>query len=788
MHRTALRASAFLLAAGLFLPGIHSPARAVPIGDLHCNDSQGRPRAPYNVGTAVAISGIVTAGTSTFAPTRTEIFVQDATGGIMVFKSTATTTYLIGDSCTFNGTIDHYRGMTEVVLGTYTVHSHGHQVPEPRTVTCSQVANQFGPPPNYCEPEEGMLIRLHGVTYTGTWANNQVVTLHDATGTCDMYIDTDTGVGSIPPPEGRFDLIGCLKQFSGFSPPFNTGYEVLPRMPADVIPLPGPGFTRDPEEFDITPTSVRITWQTDFPSDSKIEYGYSDYTVGTVYDPAMVTEHSVTLTGLEPAKIHLYRVTSTNEDGETAVGGLRFCSGSRSSGDIQVYFNKSVETNLALGTPAQGNTDFIPPLVNRINAAQHSIDVAIYSFDMAGPADALIAAHQRGVAIRFVTDNRDNLQDQVIRISQAGIQVILDDFGPNNAGSGLMHDKFWVFDHRLDSDPANDYVLTGSWNVTYEGTYTDAQNLMVIQDESVAEIYTAEIDEMWGSTSNTPNGNTSRFGLNKLDDTPKKVVIDGRPARIYFGPSDNTMPRLSETILNSESSAHFSILTFTRIDVANALLDRFENVPGYPVRGVFDSAETGNASSQYKNLKGIGDYPWNPPADVWLDTEPGSLHHKYIILDVNKHGLQPTVNTGSSNWSNAANNENDENILIIEDFGIANQYYQEFAARYHAAGGSADLTVDVPDGIAADPTRVNVSPNPAMGRLVIVVRPAQAGVIEVVMTDISGRWIGANEIEAGAPGSEARMEWDCTGLTAGFYFLRIAGAGLDEQRRLTVLK
>jgi hypothetical protein len=246
------------------------------------------------------------------------------------------------------------------------------------------------------------------------------------------------------------------------------------------------------------------------------------------------------------------------------------------------------------------------------------------------------------------------------------------------------------------------------------------------------------------------------------------------------------MTRLSETILASEESAHFSILVFTRIDVANALLDRFENVPGYPVRGIFDSTENGNASSQYKNLKGIGDYPWNPPADVWLDAETGSLHHKYMILDANQHELRPTVSTGSSNWSNAANNENDENILIIEDFAIANQYYQEFAARYHAAGGTADLTVDVPEGITADPTRVSISPNPAMERLAIAVRPAGPGAIEIVMTDIAGRRIDARRIDAAATG-EVRLDWDCEALNAGFYFLRITGPGLDEQRRVTVL-
>ena len=48
----------------------------------------------------------------------------------------------------------------------------------------------------------------------------------------------------------------------------------------------------------------------------------------------------------------------------------------------------------------------------------------------------------------------------------------------------------------------------------------------------------------------------------------------------------------------------------------------------------------------------------------------------------------PAVITGSANWSRNANVVNDENTLIIEDARIANQFLQEFYARYTAAGGT----------------------------------------------------------------------------------------------------
>ena len=761
-------------------------AAAVPMGDLHCNDWQGRPAAPYTIGTPVTVTGIVTAGTGTFVATRTEIYVQDATGAVMIYKSTVPATFATGDSVTFSGTIDQYRGHTEVALNTWTNHSSGHLDPVPRTMTCYQVANEFGA--NYCEPEESMLIRLARVTYTGTWAANQVVTLHDETGTCDMYIYGPTGVGSMPPPPAHFDVIGVLKQFGGFSPPFTSGYEVLPRSPADVTPLPGPAITAGPEETEITPNAVTIAWTTDVPADSRIDYGYTTgYELGTVYDPAQVTQHSATLSGLEPARMHIYRVTSTNLEGEIALPGLRFCSGSRSSGETRVYFNKSVDTSLAIGEAAQGNVDFQPILISRINAAQHSIDVAIYSFDLAGPADALIAAFQRGVEVRFITEHRDNPQQQVLRLVSAGITVIDDAYGPNNAGGGLMHDKFWVFDHRLETDPSDDWIMTGSWNMTNEGTYTDAQNIILIQDESLAEVYTAEVNEMWGSTTATPDPDLSRFGVLKLDDTPKKFMVGGYVARVYFGPSDNTMGVMANRCAEAEFSAHFCIYSFTRYDVGNALKDRYYTVPGFAVRGVFDSSESGNASSQYHEMIGGGDYPWNPPADVWLDTEYGTLHNKYMILDVNRRGGRPTVVTGSSNWSNAANNENDENQIYVEDFRVANLYFQEFANRYHAAGGSADLTTDVLDRPALSLAPTYVFPNPTTNDFVLRLAPARPGLVSISLHDPAGRRISGRQVNLSAPGT-SEVTFDTQEMAPGIYFLRISGPGIQERRTLTVLR
>jgi len=58
------------------------------------------------------------------------------------------------------------------------------------------------------------------------------------------------------------------------------------------------------------------------------------------------------------------------------------------------------------------------------------------------------------------------------------------------------------------------------------------------------------------------------------------------------------------------------------------------------------------------------------------------LHHKYMIVDQAAPGSDPMIFTGSHNWSAAADNDNDENTLIIHDTTLSNIYYQQFVKRF----------------------------------------------------------------------------------------------------------
>ena len=78
---------------------------------------------------------------------------------------------------------------------------------------------------------------------------------------------------------------------------------------------------------DIALTSATIIWTTDEPADSVVNYGNTTALGLTASDASLVTSHSVSLGGLDPATTYYYEVQSTDGAGNTASdnnGGLYY--------------------------------------------------------------------------------------------------------------------------------------------------------------------------------------------------------------------------------------------------------------------------------------------------------------------------------------------------------------------------------------------------------------------------------------------------------------------------------
>ena len=132
------------------------------------------------------------------------------------------------------------------------------------------------------------------------------------------------------------------------------------------------------------------------------------------------------------------------------------------------------------------------------------------------------------------------------------------------------------------------------------------------------------------------------------------------------------MKRVIELVQGAQENVLFMAYSFTDDDLASALINAHNS--GIEVQGVLDKAQAlSNSGGEYQNLLESG-------LDVRLDGNPGSMHHKVIIID------GQVVVTGSYNFSKSAKTRNDENTLILHDPGVAALYVQEFERVWELAG------------------------------------------------------------------------------------------------------
>ncbi|MBK8982807.1 MAG: T9SS type A sorting domain-containing protein [Ignavibacteria bacterium] len=750
-------------------------AQIVPILSIKPNDANG---LPVQIDQFKTITGVVTVANEFGGPA----YIQDVTHGIAVFYNEFTAAISIGDSVIVTAKVGHFNGLSELVYSTdggtpsFSVVSNSNPVYDPEVITINQFNTQTF---NGTEEYEGKLIRINGLTITGsgTFQANTNYTVTDATGTGQLRIDNNSNLVGTVIPTGTFDCIAAAAQFDS-SPPYSSGYQFLPRFTTDIIQSGGPIILTVPAESNITSNSVTLTWTTQDPGDSKIKYFRSDSLfqpvvfTDSMYSATPTTNHSFTLTNLASGKIYYAVAYSTNSSG-TSISSVKYFSTSSnpaSTGKYEIYFNKEVDNSYAMpNNNAVGNVDLKVRLGQRIDSAVYSIDFAMYSFnEVTQIKDKLINALIRGVKIRMVYDHRDgNTQALVQDLINSGIRV-----SQRPQGSNIMHNKFFIFDARNDNSYADDWLWTGSANITNAQFYDDAENVIFIQDQALCNTYTREFEEMWGSHNEINNPSLAKFGAEKTDNTPHLFYINGKKVESYFSPSDPTASVLENMIgNNTQKSIFFCAFAFTRFQIANRMKTQF-NPPDKMVRGVFDDGNGTDPSSVYPEMKGIGgNFPWNPPAPVYLDNQPGLLHSKYILIDADMPSSDPIVQTGSYNYSTAATTGNDENILLIYDSLAANQYLQDFAKRYSLAGGT--ISVEQISSVLPEGYKLNQNyPNPFNPKTVIEYSIPSAELVKLRIYNILGHEIKMLVNENQSPGTY-KVTFDGSSLPSGVYYYRL---------------
>ncbi|HLW29563.1 MAG TPA: phospholipase D-like domain-containing protein [Brumimicrobium sp.] len=382
---------------------------------------------------------------------------------------------------------------------------------------------------------------------------------------------------------------------------------------------------------------------------------------------------------------------------------------------IKTYFNSIADHSVALpGNETRDQWDMIQPLVDRIDSAKFSVDLVAYDLQNMRVGHALANAARRGVRVRVITDiiHRNHApkftQPMWDTLRAAGIYNI-DDSGtiyhpdgsiitlpeklPNSGAN--MHHKFAIFD-MLNDDPEDDYLWTGTMNITYTGPW-NTNATMVIKDNGITGAYLEEFEQMWGSKTEIPNARKARFHKDKRNVSKNIHFVNDTKVEVYFGPMDRdkTKPSISEritTLINDYAKHDVHFLAFAispNIPISQAMVDR-SGRGEITLEGVIDPA----FYARYRNSNQIWAQPEMSFGNrlIIAGKEIRKLHAKTIIIDAQypypeKH--KALTITGSYNFSAAAEVANDENILMIYDNKIANQFYQDFKGVMNRAKGES---------------------------------------------------------------------------------------------------
>ncbi len=185
------------------------------------------------------------------------------------------------------------------------------------------------------------------------------------------------------------------------------------------------------------------------------------------------------------------------EDIPSGSAELRLSAGYLAATAVR-YHTSSVFSGLPVGQPgyaAAGATALFSPkggvrarLMEEIDKAGATIDIAIYSFTADTIRDALINARNRGVQIRIIADSSqaNDQGSEIATLEQLGFQL------KRSAGAsgGIMHNKFMIIDGMV--------LFTGSYNWSASAEDSNYENAVFIQGSTVIQGFLAEFNHIWG--------------------------------------------------------------------------------------------------------------------------------------------------------------------------------------------------------------------------------------------------------------------------------------------------
>ncbi len=328
--------------------------------------------------------------------------------------------------------------------------------------------------------------------------------------------------------------------------------------------------------------------------------------------------------------------------------------------DITVLFNNAYKA-LASDNELMGKKDPNNPdkkFLSIVKNAQKTIDGAFYDIENMEFTNSIVEAKKRGVKVRLITDSSNMKKDGDIRpsirlLKDSGIEI------KEDKKSSSMHHKFMIIDNKS--------LWTGSMNLTTNSIFQHNNDSILIESDKLSANYKAEFNRMYEKGNFKPNPH-------EIPNSEIKMT-DGTIIQTLFSPEGKTEIEILKKISQAKKNIKFMVFAFTSKSISEAMINKSKQK--IAVEGIFDACQI-SKYSVYNNLK-------TNKITVYKDGNQALLHEKIMIID------DETVITGSYNFSNNAEHNNNENTLIIKSKDIASQYLKEYERLKFASLNNKDL-------------------------------------------------------------------------------------------------
>jgi mitochondrial cardiolipin hydrolase len=124
-------------------------------------------------------------------------------------------------------------------------------------------------------------------------------------------------------------------------------------------------------------------------------------------------------------------------------------------------------------------------ILGELGRTRKTADICVFTITDDRITNAIVAAHQRGVVVRIITDNdkQYDLGSDIERLRGVGVALKVDE------SEHHMHHKFAVLDGAS--------LLNGSYNWTRSAATFNEENLIVTSDAALVATFSRQFCEMW---------------------------------------------------------------------------------------------------------------------------------------------------------------------------------------------------------------------------------------------------------------------------------------------------